>query len=132
MDGTLLSDGPTHEPVEGLALERQQLLMDLGTVSLAEQCCLLRIRVDVVCAILCKVWEPLVVHIHSARTLLKVQELLLLAVHEAIRDVVATESLEELSPWHLVAVRKGCGEGRPPGTYRPMEVRGREQRLLHL
>jgi hypothetical protein len=57
---------------------------------------------------------------------------LLLAVHEAIRDVVTPESLMELHPQHLVAVRKGGDEGRPPGTRRPVELLGHEQRLLRL
>jgi hypothetical protein len=36
---------------------------------------------------------------------------MLLAVHEAIRDVVPPESPTELSPRHLVVGRKGGGEG---------------------
>jgi hypothetical protein len=50
-DGILLPDGATHELVDGPALEMHQLLMDLGTQSLA---------------------EPLAVLIHSVGTLLKV------------------------------------------------------------
>jgi hypothetical protein len=72
MDGILLPNGPTHELVESPALEGHQLLTDLGTQSLAEQGYLLRICVDVVCTILCKVYEPLVVLVHSVGTLLKV------------------------------------------------------------
>jgi hypothetical protein len=53
-------------------------------------------------------------------------------VHEAARDVVPPESLAELSPRHLVAGRKGGGDGRPPGTRRLAELLGHEQRLLHL
>jgi hypothetical protein len=64
--------------------------------------------------------------------LLKAQELLLLAVHEAVRDVVPSESLMKLSPWHLVAVKKGGGEGCPLGTHAPAELLGRKQCLLHL
>jgi hypothetical protein len=75
-------------------------------------------------AIFHKVYEPLVVLIHGARPLLKVQELLLLAVHEAITDVVPLESLTELGPRHLVAIRKGGGEGCPPGTHGPTELLG--------
>jgi hypothetical protein len=45
---------------------------------------------------------------------------------------VPPKSLTELSPRHLVAVRKGGGEGRPPGTRGPMELLGHEQRLLRL
>jgi hypothetical protein len=132
MDGILPPDGTTHELVECPTLERHQLLTDLGTQPLAEQGCLLCIRVDVVCTILCKVYEPLVVLVHHVRTLLKVQGLLLLVVLEAIRDVVLAEGLMELSPQHLMAVRKGSGEGHQPGTCRPTELLGYEQRLLHL
>jgi hypothetical protein len=56
----------------------------------------------------------------------------LLVVHEAIRDVVPLESLTELSPQHLIAVRKGGGEGRPSGTHGPTELLGHKQRLLGL
>jgi hypothetical protein len=35
-------------------------------------------------------------------------------------------------PCHLMAVRKGGDEGHPPGTHRPVELLGREHRLLHL
>jgi hypothetical protein len=125
-NGILLPDGATHELVEGPTVEGHQLLTDLSTHPLVEQGCLLRIRVDMVCTILHKVYEPLAVLVHSARTLLKIQELLLLVIHEAVRDVVPPESLVELSPWHLVAVPKGGGEGRPPGTHRPAELLGHE------
>jgi hypothetical protein len=63
-----------------------------------EQGYLLRICVDVVHTILCKLYEPLAVLVHHARILIKVQELLMLVVHEAIRDVVLVESLAELGP----------------------------------
>jgi hypothetical protein len=63
-----------------------------------EQGYLLCICVDVVRTILCKLYEPLAVLIHHARTLIKVQELLMLVVHEVVRDVVLVESLTELGP----------------------------------
>jgi hypothetical protein len=44
---------------------------------------------------------------------------MLLVVHEVDMDVVPLESLTELGPRHLVVVRKGGSEGRPPGTCRP-------------
>jgi hypothetical protein len=71
-DGILLSDGLTHELVEGLALEGHPLLTDLGTQPHVEQGFLLRIHVNVVRTILNKVYESLLVLDHSARTLLKV------------------------------------------------------------
>jgi hypothetical protein len=46
--------------------------------------------------------------------------------------VVLPESLTELSPRHLIAISKGGGEGRPPGTHGPTELLGHEQRLLRL
>jgi hypothetical protein len=73
-----------------------------------------------------QVYEPLVVLVHSARPLLMVQKLLLLAVHEAVRDVVLLESLTGLSPRHLIAVRKGGDEDRPPDTRRPAELLSRK------
>jgi hypothetical protein len=132
-DGILLPDGAPFmswlkvQLWKGISCSRI-----LAHKPLAEQGYLLRIRVDMVRTILRKVYEPLVVLVHSAGTLLKVQELLLLAVYEVIRDVVPQESLTELSLGHLVAVRKGGGEGHPPGTHRPKELLGHEQRLLRL
>jgi hypothetical protein len=131
-DGILLQDGATHELVEGPVLEGHQLLIDLGTHPLAKQGCLLCIRVDVVHTILCRVYEPLLVLIHSVGSLLKVQLLLQLAVHQVIRDVVPSESLAELCPWHMIAIGKGGGEGHPPGTHNPVELLGREHCLLRL
>jgi hypothetical protein len=120
--GILLADGATHELVEGPALEGHQLLTNLSTQPLVEQGCPLRIRVDMVR----KVYEPLALLIHSIGPLLKVQKLLLLVIHEAIRDVVLPKSLVELNPWHLIAVKKGGGEGRPLGTLKPVELLGYE------
>jgi hypothetical protein len=65
---------------------------------------LLLIGVGVVGAILREVVEFLAVLVHTARTLLQVQELLKLASHQAHGDVVSTESYAELGPRHLVAI----------------------------
>jgi hypothetical protein len=81
----------------------------------------------VVQAILCKVYEPLAILIHGVGPLLKVQELLLFAVHEDIRDVVSPKSLMKYNPRHLV-VR----EGYPPSTHVPAELLGHKQHLLRL
>jgi hypothetical protein len=86
------------------------VLTDLCGHPLAEQGHLLHIGVGVVWGVLHKVYEPLAILIQGVRPLLKVQELLLLAVQEAIRDVVPLESLVEVGPRHLVAVRKGGDE----------------------
>jgi hypothetical protein len=51
--------------------------------------------------------ELLAILIHTARTLLQVQELLKLVSHQAHRDVVPTKIRVELGPWHLVAVLNG-------------------------
>jgi hypothetical protein len=56
-DGILLPNGATHDLVEGPTQERHQLLTNLGTQPLAEYGGLLRICIDVVQAILCKVYE---------------------------------------------------------------------------
>jgi hypothetical protein len=52
----------------------------------------------VVGAILREVVELLVVLVHTARTLLQVQELLKLVSHQARGDVVSTKSCVKLSP----------------------------------
>jgi hypothetical protein len=82
--------------------------------------------------VLREVVEFLVVLIHTARTLLQVQELLKLVSHQACGDVVPMKSHVELGPWHLVAVLNGGGEVSPPSTHRSTKLLGREQGLLDL
>jgi hypothetical protein len=77
---------------------------------------LLLIGVGGVGTILREVVELLAVLIHTARTLLQVQELLKLASHQACGDVVPTKSCAELGPRHLVAVLNSGGEVSPPST----------------
>jgi hypothetical protein len=102
------------------------------TEPLTEERHLLLISVGVVGAILREVVEFHAVLVHTARTLLQVQELLKLASHQACGDVVSMESCAELSPRHLVAVLNGGGEVSPPSTRgftKPLDL---EQSLLEL
>jgi hypothetical protein len=59
--------------------------MYLRTQLLAKEGRLLCVRVDVVRAVLCKVYEPLAILIHSAGLFLKVQELLLLVTPQKFK-----------------------------------------------
>jgi hypothetical protein len=93
---------------------------------------LLLISIGMVGAVLREVVELLAVLVHTARTLLQVQELLRLASHQAHRDVVPTKSCVEFSPWHLVAVLNGGGEVSSPSTRGSTKLLGREQGLLDL
>jgi hypothetical protein len=93
---------------------------------------LLLISIDVVGAVLREVVELPIVLIHTAQTLLQVQELLKLVSHQARRDVVPTKSHAELSPWHLMAVLNGGGEVSPPSTRGSMKLLSHEQGLLDL
>jgi hypothetical protein len=93
---------------------------------------LLLIGVGGVGTILREVVELLAVLIHTARTLLQVQELLKLASHQACGDVVPTKSCAELGPRHLVAVLNSGGEVIPPSTHGSTKLLGREQCLLDL
>jgi hypothetical protein len=93
---------------------------------------LLLIGIGVVGAVLREVVELLAVLIHTAQTLLQVQELLKLASHQARRDVVPTKSHAEFSPWHLVAVLNSGGEVGPPSTRGSTKLLGHEQGLLDL
>jgi hypothetical protein len=86
----------------------------------------------VVGTVLREVVEFLDVLIHTARTLLQVQELLKLVSHQARGDVVPTKSRVELGPWHLVAVLNGGGEVSLPSTRGSTKLLGREQGLLDL
>jgi hypothetical protein len=76
--------------------------------------------------------ELLAVLVHTARTLLQVQEFLKLTSHQAHRDVVPTKSRAEFSPWHLVAVLNGGGEVSPPSIRGSTKLLGHEQGLLDL
>jgi hypothetical protein len=108
------------------------VLVQHRTEPLTEERHLLLIGVGVVGAILREVVELLDVLVHTARTLLEVQELMKLASHQARRNVVSTESCAELSPRHLVAVLNSGGEVSPPSTHGPMKLLGHEQSLLEL
>jgi hypothetical protein len=61
------------------------VLMDLRTQPHAKEGRLLCVRVDVVRAVLRKVYEPLAILIHSAGLFLKVQELLLLVTPQKFK-----------------------------------------------
>jgi hypothetical protein len=98
---------------------------------LTEQCHLL-VSVGVVGVVLREVVELFAILIDTPRTLLQVQELLKLVSHQARRDVVSMEGLEELGPWHLVAVLKSGGKVSPPSIGMPMKLWGYVQRLLEL
>jgi hypothetical protein len=93
---------------------------------------LLLVGIDMVGAALREVVELLSILVHTARTLLQVQELLKLASHQAHRDVVPTKSCVEFSPWHLVAALNGGGEVSPPSTRGSMKLLGHEEGLLDL
>jgi hypothetical protein len=99
---------------------------------LTEKQHLLLIGIGAVGAMLREVVELLALLIHTARTLLQVQELLKLVSHQAHRDVVPTKSHAEFSPWHLVAVLNSDSEVSPPSTRGSMKLLGREQGLLDL
>jgi hypothetical protein len=90
------------------------------------------IGVSVVGAILREVVELLTVLVHTARTLLQVQELLKLASHQAHGDVVPTKSCAELGPQHLVVILNSGCEVSPPSTRGSTKLLGHEQGLLVL
>jgi hypothetical protein len=69
---------------------------------------------------------------HGPSSLLEVHELLALRPHHACEDVVGTESIAELSPWHMVIHGKSGGVVGPPRAgVTPQWLRG-EEGLLHL
>jgi hypothetical protein len=121
-----------HKLIQGAASEQHQVLTHHRTKPLTEERHLLLIGVSVVGAILREVVELPAVLIHTARTLLQVQELLKLVSHQAHGDVVSTESCAKLSPRHLVAVLNIGGEVSPPSTHGSMKLLGHEQSLLEL
>jgi hypothetical protein len=82
--------------------------------------------------VLGEVVDLLAVLIHTARTLLQVQELLKLVSHQAHGDVVPMKSRADLGPWHLVAALNGGGEVSPPSTRGSTKLLGCEQSLLDL
>jgi hypothetical protein len=122
----LLLNRSAHQLVQGAAPEQRQVLTQHMTEPLMEKRHLLLIGVDVVGAVLREVVELLAVLIHTARTLLQVQELLKLVSHQARRDVASTKSCAELGQWHLVAVLNGGSEVSPPSTCGSTKVLGHE------
>jgi hypothetical protein len=93
---------------------------------------LLLIGVSVVGAVLREMVEILVVLIHTARTLLQVQELLKLVSHQARGDMVPMESCAELGPQHLVAILNSGSEVSPPSTRGSTKLLGYEQSVPDL
>jgi hypothetical protein len=132
MTRILLLNRSTHQFIYGATPEQRQVLTQHRAEPLMEKRRLLLVGIVVVGVILREVVELLAVFIHTARTLLQVQEFLKLASHQAHRDVVPTKSRVEFGPWHLVAVLNGGGEVRPPSTRRSMKSLDREQGLLNL
>jgi hypothetical protein len=130
MTRVLLLNRGTYKLVQGAAPEQCQVLTSHRTEPLTEEQHLLLIGVSVVEAIMREVVEFLDVLIHTAQTLLQVQELLKLVSHQARGDVVSTESCAELGPQHLVAILNSGGEVSPPSTRRSMKLLGCEQSLL--
>jgi hypothetical protein len=86
----------------------------------------LLVSIGVVGAVLREVVELLAILIHTARTLLQVQELLKLVSHHARRDVVPMKSHVEVGPWHLVAILNSGNEVSPPSTHGYMKLLSRE------
>jgi hypothetical protein len=76
--------------------------------------------------------ELLGVVMHGPSSLLKIREFLALLSHHVGGDVVGTESIMELSAWHLVIRGKSGGViGPPRAGVTPKLLRG-EEGLLHL
>jgi hypothetical protein len=98
MTPVLLLNTSAHQLIQGAAPEQRQVLTQHRTEPLTEERHLLLIDVDVIGVILRDVVELLVVLIHTARSLLQVQELLKLASHQSRGDVMSMESYSELVP----------------------------------
>jgi hypothetical protein len=96
------------------------------TKPLTEERNLLLIDVGVVGAVLREVVELLAVLVHTARTLLQVQEILKLVSHQAPGDMVSMKGCAELGPRHLVAVVNNGDEVSPPSTHRSTKLLGHE------
>jgi hypothetical protein len=131
MARVLLLNRSAHQLIHGVAPEQHQVLTQYRTEPLMKKCHLLLVGIGMVGAVLREVVELLVL-IHTAQTLLQVQELLKLATHQARRDVVSTKSRAEFSPWHLMAVLNSGSEVGPPSTRGSTKLLGREQGLLDL
>jgi hypothetical protein len=76
--------------------------------------------------------ELLGVVVHGSSSLLEVHELLALLPHHACVDLVGTEGITELSPWHMV-IRGASGSvvGPPHASVTPQLLSG-EEGLLYL
>jgi hypothetical protein len=94
----LLLNRSSHKLILGAAPEQRQVLTQHRTKPLTEERHLLLINVGVVGSVLREVVELLAVLVHTARTLLQVQELLKLVSHQARKDMVPMKSCAELSP----------------------------------
>src|SRR3954470_21155435 len=97
---------------------------ELRAKSLAEPCLLLGVGGHLFGSIACKLPKLATVCIHSQLPLGEVIELLPLAIHEAFRDMMLTESSTEISPSSELADRTHSFIILPPKAGRAFEVIG--------
>jgi hypothetical protein len=132
MTHVLLLNRGTHKLIQGAAPKHRQVLTQHRTEPLTEERHLLLVSIGVIGAILREVVELLAILVHTAQTLLQVQELLKLLSHQARGDVVPTKSRAKLGPRHLVAILNSGGEFGPPSTHGSTKLLGHKQSLLDL
>jgi hypothetical protein len=76
--------------------------------------------------------KHLAILLDTTRTLLQVEKLLKLVIHQAHGYVVSRKGLVELVPRHLVAILKSGGVASPPSTGGPTNLLGCIQSLLEV
>src|SRR3954469_14328696 len=103
---------------------------ELRAKSLAEPCLLLGVGGYFFGSIACKLSKLATVCIHSQLPLGEVTELLPLAIHEAFRDMMLTESSTEISQSSELADRTHSFIILPPKTGRTFKVVGSKGDLV--
>jgi hypothetical protein len=93
---------------------------------------LLQIRVNLLWSILRQMVEELGVLVHGPSALLEVHEFLMLPSHDACGDVMGTESLTKLTPWHLIVRGASGGIVGPPRARISPQLLCGEEGLLSL
>jgi hypothetical protein len=106
---TLGVEGSINQLVEVVEAVVQQRILDVIIQSLLEVLLLVTITSDISRGIAGQLKKTVTVLRHRHRSLLKSTELLLLHLHDALRDMMVPEALTELDPGERVAVLSRVG-----------------------
>ena len=114
----LHSNGSIHQSTKGLIAPYIQLLLQDARETVIETVHLILISIHMSPSILCNVVKLVHIFYHSHASLLQLQKLRQLPVHQISKNIVLMESSRKLLPSHMVVHRLHGVESVPPSTGR--------------